>query len=114
MTQSGALNKKIKIYNKEWTKNDEGFQTWNLKLVANPWTKVTNITEPIEVNGQKEGVAQERVTFEIYYREGISKGMTIEFRKNMYQITAIFNPGFNNEMLILTGTRGDSLKASEI
>ena len=40
--------------------------------------------------------------------------MTIEFRKNMYQITAIFNPGFNNEMLILTGTRGDSLKDSEI
>lgn len=89
--------------------NDEGFQSWQIVPFASPWARVKNITEQIEVDSSKEGVAKERATFEIYYREGINKSMSIIFRKNIYQITAIFNPGFDNKTLILTGERNDSL-----
>ena len=34
--------------------------------------------------------------------------MSIEFRNKDYEITAIYNPGFNDEMLILTGERKNS------
>lgn len=108
MTQSGALNKKIIIGNKEWIEDDEGFQSVQLVPLARPWAKVTNITEQVQVNNDKESVTKERVTFEIYYRDGISRSMYVEFQKRVYQITAIFNPGFDNEMLILTGERDNS------
>lgn len=108
MTQSGALDKKIVIGNKDWIEDDEGFQKPTLIPLAKPWAKVSNISEPVQINGDKESVVKERVTFEIYYREGITKSMYIEFQKRTYQITAIFNPNFANEMLILTGERDNS------
>ena len=46
--------------------------------------------------------------FEIYYRPGVTKNMSIIFRDQEYQITAIFNPGFRDEKLILTGERQQS------
>lgn len=108
MTQSGALNKKIIIGHKKWIEDDEGFQKVDFVPFARPWAKVDNITEPVSINDEKESVAKERVTFEIYYREGISTSMYIEFQKRIYQVTAIFNPGFENRMLILTGERENS------
>lgn len=114
MTQSGLLDKKIKIFKKVNVVNDEGFGTWTHELIASPWAKVHNVTEQVEVDSQKEGVSKERVTFEIYYRPGITKMMSIDFRNKKYQITAIYNPEFKDEMLILTGERNDSLEATTI
>lgn len=108
MTQSGALNRKIVIGNKQWVEDEEGFQKNILVPLARPWAKVSNISEPVEMNGEKESIVKERVTFEIYYREGVTKSMYVEFQKRVYQITAIFNPNFENEMLILTGERDNS------
>lgn len=108
MTQSGKLNKKIILGNKKWKKDNEGFQYWEIEEFAKPWASVKPVTEQVDINGQDESVMKERVTFEIYYREGITKKMIIMFKDKVYQITGIFNPGFNNEMLILTGEREDS------
>lgn len=108
MTQSGALNKKIVIGNKKLIKDDEGFQKMEMIPFSRPWAKVTNIDEPIQMNSENESVTKERVTFEIYYRDGISKAMYVSFQGRVYDITAIYNPGFENRMLILTGERDNS------
>lgn len=108
MTQSGALNKRIVIGNKKWIEDEEGFQKFVLVPLAKPWAKVNNISEPVQINGEKESVVKERVSFEIYYRDGISKSMYVEFQNKLYQITGIFNPNFENIMLILTGERDNS------
>lgn len=108
MTQSGQLNKKIIIGNKKWVTDNEGFQSYTLEPIARPWAKVNNITESVSVNNEKESVTQERVTFEIYYREGITKKMYVKFQEKLYQIKGIFNPGFENKMLVLTGERDNS------
>lgn len=107
MTQSGKLNKKIILGNKKWIKDDEGFQSFVIVPFCKPWASVKPITEQAGID-EKESVMKERVTFEIYYREGVTKKMSIEFNGKIYQVTGIFNPGFNNEMLILTGERDDS------
>lgn len=108
MTQSGKLNKKIKIFKKTPKKDAEGFQFFERELVFSPWAFVKGNTEPVQIDNEKETVTKERVTFEIYYREGINTTMVVEFRNKEYEITAIYNPGFNNEMLILTGERKNS------
>lgn len=108
MTQSGKLNKKIKIFKKTPKKDSEGFQYFEKDLKFTPWAFVKGNAEPVQVDNEKETVSKERVTFEIYYRDGIDTTMTIEFRNKEYEITSIFNPGFNDEMLILTGERKNS------
>lgn len=112
MTQSGAYDKKIAIGKVKMFTDNQGFQHREFVPEFRPWSKVTPLTEDIGPNTDLEQVAKERVTFEIYYREGISKNSQIMFRNKMYNVTAIFNPGFNNERLILTGTRDDSLIAT--
>lgn len=108
MTQSGKLNKKIKIFKKIRVKDKEGFQSFEKKYLHNPWAFVKGNTEPVQIDSEKETITKERVTFEIYYRDGIDTTMSIEFRNKDYEITAIYNPGFNDEMLILTGERKNS------
>lgn len=108
MTQSGKLDKKIKIFKKIPIKDEEGFQSFEKQILHRPWAFVKGNTEPVQVDGEKETVTKERVTFEIYYRPGIDTTMSVEFRGKDYEITAIYNPGFNDEMLILTGERKNS------
>ena len=108
MTQSGFLDRRIIIGNKKYITDDEGFQHWEFVEFARPWAKIRNSTEPVVINDENESVTRERVTFEIYYRDGITKSMLIKFNGNDYQVSSIYNPGFRNEMLILTGERHNS------
>lgn len=110
MTQSGELSKKIKLGKIDFVTDDQGFQSRKFIQIATPWAKVTNVAEPITVNGEKENVAQERVSFEIYYREGVTKGMIVNFKGKNYSVTSLYNPNFENKMLILHTERDDSLK----
>lgn len=105
--QSGRFDRKIEIYKKKWIKDDEGFQKQELVLIAKPWAAIKNITENVDID-EKETVAKERATFQIYYREEIDTSTKIKFNKKFYDVTAIFNPDFRNETLILTGERKQS------
>ena len=89
-------------------KNDQGFQSSEFVQLARPWAKVTNSADNFSVNDDKESVMRERLTFEIYYRPGVTNNMSVEFMDKTYAITAIFNPQFKNETLILTGERDTS------
>ena len=109
MTQSGAYDKKIAVGRTRMVTDDQGFQHRQFVADFRPWSKVTPLTEDIGPNTDLEQVAKERVTFEIYYREGVSKNSQISFRGKVYNVKAIFNPGFNNVTLVLTGERDDSL-----
>lgn len=108
LVQSGLLNRKIRLGTIEMVKSSQGFQQATFKEIARPWARVDNTTESVDVNEDKESVLRERLIFEIYYRPGITKNMSIEFMDKRYAITAIFNPGFKNETLILTGERDTS------
>lgn len=108
LAQSGQLNRKISLGNMEMQKDSQGFQKAVFREIANPWAKVTNVADSFNVNEDKESVMRERLTFEIYYRPGVTNNMSIEFMGKMYAITAIFNPRFENKMLILTGERDTS------
>lgn len=109
MTQSGAYDKKIAIGKTKMVTDNQGFQHREFQAEFRPWSKVTPMTEDIGTNTDLEQVAKERVTFEIYYREGISKNSQIMFRGKVYNVKSIFNPGFNNVTLVLSGERDDSL-----
>lgn len=108
MTQSGRYDRKIILGNKKPTKDPQGFQSYEIVPFARPWASVKPTTDQVEINNDKESVMNERVTFEIYYRPNITKNMYIVFKGNEYQITAIFNPGFSDETLVLTGERQQS------
>lgn len=89
-------------------KDSQGFQRAEFVEIARPWAKVTNVADSFNVNEDKEAVMRERLTFEIYYRPGVTNNMSVEFMDKRYAITGIFNPGFQNKMLILTGERDTS------
>lgn len=89
-------------------KDSQGFQRAVFVEIARPWAKVTNTADNFNVNEDKESIMRERLTFEIYYRTGITNNMSIEFMGKTYAITAIFNPQFQNKTLILTGERDTS------
>lgn len=108
MIQSGKLNKRITIGHKVSMKDKEGFQSWDVKPFARPWAYVRNSSEPAEINEQKEAITKERITFTIYYRDGITNSMYIIFNNKYYQIKSIFNPNFENETLVLTAVRDNS------
>ena len=108
MTQSGRYDRKIILGNKKLIKDSQGFQSYEIVPFARPWASVKSSTDQVEVNDDKESVMNERVTFEIYYRPNITKNMYIVFKDKEYQITAIFNPGFRDETLVLTGERQQS------
>lgn len=114
MTQSGAMDRKIELGNIQWVTDEEGFQKQVFVPFAKPWAKIKNQEEPIEINDGKETITRERVTFEIYYRPGVTKAMLIKFQGKVYQVNGIFNPEFRNEYLILTAShensRGDEIK----
>lgn len=108
LVQSGQLNRRIRLGNMEMVRDSQGFQKAIFHEIANPWAKVTNVADSFNVNEDKESVMRERLTFEIYYRPGVTNNMSIEFMGKRYAITAIFNPRFENETLILTGERDTS------
>lgn len=89
-------------------RDSQGFQKAVFSEFARPWAKVTNVADAFNVNEDKEAVMRERLTFEIYYRPGITNNMSIEFMDKRYAITSIFNPRFENKTLILTGERDTS------
>lgn len=89
-------------------RDSQGFQKAVFHEFARPWAKVTNVADAFNVNEDKEAVMRERLTFEIYYRPGITNNMSIEFMDKRYAITSIFNPRFENKTLILTGERDTS------
>lgn len=108
MTQSGKYDRRIILGKKELKKDSQGFQSYEFKQIAKPWANIRTTTDNAKINEDKESVMDERVMFEIYYRPGVTKNMSIIFRDQEYQITAIFNPGFRDEKLILTGERQQS------
>ena len=108
MTQSGRYDRRIILGKKELKKDNQGFQSYVFKELARPWASVRTTTDNAQINEDKESVMDERVMFEIYYRPGVTKNMFIIFRDQEYQITAIFNRGFRNETLVLTGERQQS------
>lgn len=108
MTQSGLLDRRIELGNIKWVTDDEGFQQQVFVPFARPWAQIKNSEEPVEINDGKETVTVERVTFKIYYREGITKAMLVRYNKKEYQINGIFNPNFRNEYLILTASTENS------
>lgn len=112
MTQSGAMDKKIKLGNIRWVKDKEGNQSQEFVDFATPWAKIKSSTQEIINDANKELVTKITYTFEVYYRDGISKSMQIVFRDEVYDITAIFNPQFKNETLILTGVINESIEGS--
>lgn len=110
MTQSGAMQHRIELGHIKWVTDDEGFQQQLFVPFARPWAKIKNQEEPVEINDGKETITRERITFEIYYREGINKSMLIRFQDKTYQINSTFNPNFKNEYLILTAIHENSRK----
>lgn len=108
MTQSGKYDRRIILGKKELKKDKQGFQSYVFKEIARPWASIRTTTDNAQINEDKESVMDERVMFEIYYRPGVTKNMFIIFRDQEYQITAIFNPGFRDETLVLTGERQQS------
>ena len=108
MTQSGKYDRRIILGKKELIKDSQGFQSYEFKEIARPWASIRTTTDNAQINEEKESVMDERVMFEIYYRPGVTKNMFIIFKDQEYQITAIFNPGFRDETLVLTGTRQQS------
>lgn len=113
MVQSGRLNRRISLGVKKRVKDYQGFQTYDYVEIARPWASIRPVTEQSEINSDKESVMSERVTFEIYYRKDVTKNMYVIFDNKEYQITSIYNPGFENKYLELNGERDQSKGEAE-